>query len=331
MNSIHVKSSCCGAKIRRYGGRRRQCCKCKKTWSIRPKKRGRCRHRFIIDQLHRVFLQHFSLSQLFSCKSQVKLPAYRYRFRQTLKKFLATPHKPNIPEGLLILLADGVWFQFDGKPWVLYLTALKPCAGKNAVFLKPVLLPGKESGSKWQKVFSAIPEDIRRRTCAIVVDNLNGMRVIARENNWLLQLCHFHMLTKLRVRRKSIQRKLKGGSIRRELFDLVSYALHARNPQKFKMTMNSLKFFSKGNLATKRIRATIRDFLNYVGYYRTFLDYPNLDLPTTTNTMESMGAILRSMLRHSRAWSNPKSLLMWTEAFVRIKGSLACTGCKINR
>lgn len=326
MNFKHVKTPCCGAKIRRFGGRRRQCTKCKRTWSIRPKKRGRPRHRLAIDRLQKVFLQNFSLTQLFTKRSQVKLPAYRYRFRQRLEKFLSAPHNPNLPEGRLILLADGIWFRFEEKPWVLYLAALKPCSGNSAVFLKPLLFPGKEGGSKWQKVFSAIPNEIRHRICALVADNLNGMQMIARENNWLLQLCHFHMLIKLKVCRKRMQRKLKGGSIRAEIFDLVSYALRARDPQKLNVALARLEFLSKGDLATKRIRATIRDFLDCFGYYRTYLDYPNLELPTTTNTMESMWAILRGLLRHSRAGSNPKSLLMWAEALIRVRGSLVCNG-----
>lgn len=331
MNSKHVKSPCCAAKVLRFGGRRRQCSKCKKTWSIRAKKRGRPRHRFDIAKLKKVFLQCFSLRQLFSGRAQIKLPAYRYRFRQSLKTFLSTSHKPAIPEGMLILLADGIWFRFDGKPWVLYMTAVKSCSGNKAVFLRPVLFSGKEGGLKWQEVFSAIPEDVRQRVCALVVDNFNGMQLIARKNNWLLQLCHFHMLVKLKVRRKGIQRTLKGGTIRKDIFDLVSYSLHARDPQRFNIALNRLEDISKGDLATKRIRATIRDFLECVGYYRTFLDYPNLGLPTTTNTMESMGSILRSMFRHSRAGSNPEALLMWAEALVRMKGNLTCEGHKINR
>jgi len=325
MNIKHVKSPCCGAKIRHFGGRRRQCSKCKKTWSIRAKKRGRPRYRGAVNRLHKVFLQHFSVKQLFSDRLRIKLPAYHYRFRQILKQFLSKPYKPNIPDGLLILLADGIWFRFAGDPWVLYLTALKPCSGRRAIFLKPLLFQGKEGGSKWQKIISDIPEDIRHRVCALVVDNINGMKLIARENNWLLQLCHFHMLAKLKVRYKVHQRKLKGGHSRLEIFDLVSAALQVLDQQQFNAVLNRLTAFSEDEGTTERIRATIRDFLRNVGYYRTFLDYPNLKLPTTTNTMESMGAVVRSMLRHSRAWATPKSLLMWAEALIRVKKSLNCS------
>lgn len=331
MNIKHVKSLCCGAKIRRFGGRRRQCCGCKKTWTIRPQKRGRPRHRTPPSLIKKVFLRNFTLTQLFSSRSKVRLPAYRSRFRLALKRFLAKPHTFKVPTGPLVLLADGVWFQFGGKHWVLYLSALKSSNGKYACFLEPFLYQGKEGAYKWHKVFTAIPRRARQRICAVVVDNLRGMQLIAKRNNWLLQLCHFHMLFKLQVRRKGIRHKLIGGSIREELYRLISYAMHATDPHKLNMALNRLECLSTNKRCTKRIRATVREFVECVGYYRTFLDYPNLGLPTTTNTMESMGGLLRSMLRRSRAGSNPKSLLLWATALIRMKEKVICNGHKINR
>lgn len=331
MNIKHVKSPCCRAKVRRFGQRRRQCGECKKTWSIRPKKRGRPQHRTSVDLMRRVFLRRFSLSQLFSGRTNVKLAAYRYRFRQALARLVSSSYVPEIPDGHLILLADGVWFQFKRRHWVLYLTAIKPCMHKNAVFLKPHLYPGTESSTNWGKVFDAIPADIRFKICAIVGDNLRGMQALAVKNNWLLQLCQFHMLIKLQVRRKGIRRSLMGGSIREELYDLISCAMRTMDGNEFQRTMMRLKELSKGTCGTRRIKATVKEFLERVGYYRTFLDYPNLMLPTTTNTMESMGCVLRNMFRRSRAGSNPKSLLTWAEAMVRIRGSLVCNPHKINR
>src|SRR5262245_9130522 len=40
MNLLHAKSPCCRAKIYRFGSRHRQCSLCKRTWSVRRKKRG---------------------------------------------------------------------------------------------------------------------------------------------------------------------------------------------------------------------------------------------------------------------------------------------------
>ncbi len=331
MYSKHVKSPCCGAKVRRFGSRRRQCCGCKKTWSIRPKKRGRPRHRTSADYLRKVLFRGFSLTQLHSGRVSVALPAYRYRFRQALQRFISEPYEPKIPDEPVVLLADGVWFQFNRKHWVLYLAALKPCSQNHAIFLQPQLYPGRESANNWQKMFAAIPSKAKSQICAVVGDNLRGMQAIAEDNNWLLQLCQFHMLLKLQVRRNGIRRKLIGGTIREELYDLISCAMRTTDAEKFKKTIARLEELVKCKCGTKRIRATVREFLACVRYYRTFLDYPNLHLPTTTNTMESTGCLLRNMFRRSRAGSNPKSLLMWADGMIRVRGKLACNGHKINR
>ena len=113
--------------------------------------------------LHKVFVQGFTVGQLSSRRQGVALPAYRYRFRQALQRFVARPGPQRIPPGGLVLLADGLWFQFDRRPWVLYLMALKPCTGNYAVFLDPLLLPGKEGASRWQQALATISQRARRR------------------------------------------------------------------------------------------------------------------------------------------------------------------------
>jgi hypothetical protein len=149
-----------------------------------------------------VFVEGFTLGQLFSKRPGVALPAYRYRFRQALRRFVARPSPQKIPRGPLVLLVDGLWFEFDGTPWVLYLTALKPCRGSYATFLDPLLFAGKEGASRWQKALAAIAPQAARRIQAMVVDNLPGMRQLAQERRWVLQLCHFHLLLKLQAQRR---------------------------------------------------------------------------------------------------------------------------------
>jgi hypothetical protein len=138
--------------------------------------------------LHRVFVQGFTLGQLFSKRPGVALAAYRYRFRQALRRFVARPGPQKIPAGPLLLLVDGLWFQFEGRPWVLYLTALIPCRRRYAIFLVPLLLPGKEGASGWRETVAAIPASPLRRFQALVADNLPGMRGLAHELGWVLQL-----------------------------------------------------------------------------------------------------------------------------------------------
>lgn len=83
--------------------------------------------------------------------------AVTHRFRQALRAFVAAPRSLRLGDADLVLLIDGVWLQFRGCPWVLYLVALKPVHADAAVFLDPVLLPGREDLTHWTEVWRTCP------------------------------------------------------------------------------------------------------------------------------------------------------------------------------
>jgi hypothetical protein len=276
-------------------------------------------------------VEGFTLGQLFSKRSGVALPAYRYRFRQALRRFVARPSPQRIPRGPLVLLADGLWFEFDGMPWVLYLTALKPCQGNYATFLDPLLFPGKEGASRWQQAVAAIPSDATRRIQAMVVDNLPGMRRLAQQRQWVLQLCHFHLLLKLQAQRRGVRYTLRGGPVREEIHQLIRSALKFPDGDRLSRTLERLRRLSHGDCGTLRIQTTVREFLQSLQFYRSYLTYPRLDLPRTTNSIESMGRLLRELFRSSRAGSNPESVLLWATALIRLRPRVTCNGQSFNR
>jgi hypothetical protein len=276
-------------------------------------------------------LQGFTLRQLCSRRHGVALPAYRYRFRQALHRFLARPSPQRIPPGPLVLLADGLWFAFGGRPWVLYLTALKSCRGTHAVFLDPVLLPGKEGASRWQQVVAAIPSGARHRIHALVVDNLPGMRRLATRHGWALQLCHFHLILKLHVYRRGVRYALRGGQVREELAALIRSGLDLPDGLRLRRTRDRLHRLSQSDCGTLRIQTTVREFLQRMPLYRSYLTHPRLGLPTTTNAVESMGRLVREMFRRNRAGSNPASILHWATALIRMRPRITCNGHQFNR
>ncbi len=324
MLSEHAKSPCCGAPIRRFGGRRRQCTRCTRTWRIRRKKRGRRIHRTAPAVLRRVFEEGFTLRQLAAMRAGVALPTYRYRFRQALERFVAQPSSQPLPSGPLVLLADGLWFQFKRKPWVLYLMALKPCQDDHAVFLDPVLLAGNERLARWEEALKHIPQEVSEHICAMVVDNLPGMRGVARQRGWVLQLCHFHLLMKFYGRRSSRPHALHGGPVRAEIHRLIRQALYLPDGVSLDNTLERLRVLSETDCGTARIQMTIRAFLRNFQLYRSYQNYPQLGLPQTTNTVECMGRLLREMFRRNRAGSNPDSTLRWATAFIRINPYVVC-------
>lgn len=340
MNTQHAKSPCCRSLIRKFGKRRRQCCTCKRTWTIRPKKRGRpCVRVSSTDTiLKQIFVDGFAVKHLAGRRTHLSLPGFRHRFRQILRRFVASPtslKRRIIPQGPLILLVDGLWFNFKNKHWVLYLSALKSCHGKTAIFLDPILLPDREGASKWKQVFQAIPKDVKGRICALVADNLQGMKLIAQQNRWVLQLCHFHLILKLQLQRgrgrKRQRRTLRGGQVREELYQLIRKALEVPEGPLLDDVINRLNHLSQNFCGTQRVQAVVRDFLLSIQFYRNYLIHSNLHLPNTTNTMESMGCIIRDLLRRNRCASSPQSLLLWTTALIRIRPEVTCNRKIINR
>lgn len=273
----------------------------------------------------------FTLTQLFSKRPGVALPAYRYRFRQALRRFVARPTPQVIPRGPLVLLADGLWFEFDGRPWVLYLTALKPCRGNVATFLDPLLLPGREGASRWQQALAAIPLGATHRIQAMVVDNLPGMQRLAHQRRWELQLCHFHLLLKLQAQRRGVRYTLRGGSVRKEIHQLIRSALELPDGNRLSRVLEQLRRLSRGDCGTLRIQTTVREFLKGLPFYRAYLTHPHLELPRTTNSVESMCRLLRELFRSSRAGSNPASVLLWATALIRLRPRVTCNGHPLNR
>ena len=236
------------------------------------------------------------------------------------------PRQYRVPNEPLILLADGMRFQFAGKPWVLYLMAVRPCSGKTALFLDPCLIPGQEGARRWERALQSIPTSVYSRVRALVVDNLNGMQKIAKRQHWILQLCHFHLIHKLQFHRRGQHRTLKGGCVREEIYRLVRVALDAPEGPLLKETISELQRCSLGDCGTLRMQAVVRDFLACLEHYRAYRVHPDLDLPTTTNVMESMGGIIRDLLRRSHSANNPQSLILWTTAMTRLHPHLVCNG-----
>ncbi len=331
MNTKHAKSPCCGARVWRFGPRRRQCVQCGHTWTVRPRKRGRPRHRTAASVIRRVLLDGLTVGQLYSKKPGVALPSYRYRFRQALQRFVARPSPQQVPSGPLVLLVDGLCFEFHGKPWVLYLMALKPCRSHYAIFLDPVLIPGKEGLRRWQYALETVPPEVMSRIRAMVADNLTGVQWLADQQGWVLQLCHFHLLLKIQAIRRGTRYRLHGGQVREEIHQLVREAIETADEQRLSAVLSRLRHLSHGNCGTRRTQATVRGFLKDVAFFRTYLAHPRLGLPKTTNSVESMCRILRELFRSSRAGSNPTSVLLWATALIRVRPKVICNGHSFNR
>src|SRR5262245_21921898 len=304
MHSSHAKSPCCRAKIHRFGSRRRQCSYCKRTWSIRRKKRGRKRWRSAPGLLETVLVQGRTLKSL-AAHHGLTRQAMSHRFRRALHQLGSQPRALRLPVGPLVLLLDGVYFRFRGKDWVLYLMAVRPCHQNRAVFLDPLLLPGRENLRGWSQAITTMPAHIRRRIRASVSDEVAGIIRLGREQGWIVQLCHFHLISRLQNCRGRRNRRLAGRVLREALYQLTRQALDLPDGPHLETVFRELRDLERQAVGLRVIRMIVREFLRRSDHFRAYRKYPELHLPTTTGSVEAMGRRVRDLMRQARSLRSP--------------------------
>ena len=325
MNSSHAKSPCCRAKIHHFGSRRRQCSHCKRTWRIRRKRRGRKPWRAPPGVLQAIFLEGRTLKTL-APRYDITPQGLSRRFRRTLHRFVSRPRLLHLPAGPLVLVFDGLYFRFRGQHWVLYLMAVKACRQNRAVFLDPVLLPGRENVRCWSHAFTTIPARIHRRICASVSDDIRGIIGVATRQGWIVQLCHFHLISQLQGSRGRRKRKLAGRPVRETLYRLTRQALELPDGARLALVLKRLERLVQKPMGSRVIRMVVREFLRRTEQFRAYRKYLELNLPTTTGTVEAMGRRVRDLMRQTRSIRSPQALQLWATALIRLRPKVMCNG-----
>jgi hypothetical protein len=316
------KSPCCGSKIWNLSARRRQCSSCRFRWRVRSKKRGRHGRRNDERLIAHVLSQRRSLTDL-AQRARLSRQAFSARFRKALARNVMAAAVPGARASEAILLVDGLWFRFKRRPWVLYLTALRPVQEDRATFLDPVLLEGVESKEAWIKVIGMIPKARKASIRAIVGDKFSGCRDIARSNGWILQLCHFHLLAQFKGR-VTLRSTTKARLLRQEVCKLISKALLTIDGEKLDSIRFCLKAFLAEANTPKRYKSLVRGFLRTIDDYHAYLVYPDLRLPRTNGTSEAMARRVRDLLYDTRSLSSPAALTKWATSLIRLKPTIMC-------
>lgn len=325
MKILHEKSPCCKSIIHRFGKRRRRCAKCGKTWSAWPRKRGPKWKRTNQNHFTKVFLHGYHVKNL--VRNGEKYPTVKKRFSKQLKRTLSLPVINEIKGEKLIVIIDAQWHYFKKELWTLYFLAIKSTDSQTVTVLDPVLRRGKENSTTWDEIINQLPISIKKRIIALVSDGIRGIENVAERNNWIIQRCHFHllsMLQKMRGRRASTPGRL----IREEIYNSVKLALSETSTRRLNILCRRLALLAHKKGCPTRMRYTVRGFLRSSTQFRSYLDYPVLNLPTTVNVMESINSLTR---RKTDKINNPKSWLEWTKMTIRTHSKFNCKGAKFNR
>lgn len=240
---------------------------------------------------------------------------------------LRNPYAP-IPDGDLILIADAV-VEFIEKTWLTaYLMLLRNVAEDTAIILPPFFRAGTETYSGWWEALETIPDSAKTRIKALVCDGHRGLVGEAAWRKWVLQRCHFHLLAKIQSRRSLswIARNKKEAEI---IFSHVREVLKGNNEKSILDSLNALEEVSWVS-SSPIIRTTLSGFVKHYEDYRAYLKYPELHLPTTNNTAESLAGLIADLKSRLRGFKTKASLENWISALLKFKKKMKCNGYQPN-
>jgi len=325
MATLHQVSACCQAPIRRYGGRRRQCISCKRTWRLSKHKRGRNPKRCASALLRRILLKGQTVENQVSHYPHLTVHALHKRVQRLIRLFLKRPSAVSPPlQDRYILIADGIWHTFQGKKWVLFLFLLKPRSLDYAYLLDPLILPGKESYENWTTALQrALSQELQSRVIAFVSDDFRASRRIADEHGWVHQLCHFHLIAALQSRRGRWKQKIPSVSLREEIYQNIRYLLETTEEKEINPRIIRLQEIAADPDCPGKLRGMAREFLHTLPRYRNYLTYPAYNIPKTTNAVESWGKIIR---RSTKQLKTPSAVEDWATVIARLRRTMICNG-----
>jgi len=325
MSTKHAKSPCCRGKIIKYGRRRRQCTACGKTWRLRPKKQGRKKKRYSSKLLEKYLDRQIPSIQVLSklrVTSQSKLSA---RLRQELLEYVRKTPWPKAPQGKeLIAIADAMIQMINGKTHAIYFILLREIDSNRAVITKPFIMAGTESSPGWKKAFGKLPKKIFTSIKAIVCDGHLGFYCLAKANNWVIQRCHFHLLSSLQGRRSKSKysQHRKTGSL---IYQAASSIINTRNKRTISCELNKFRKIIP-TVSSPRFKSMLSGFIRDHRDYQSYLKHPELKLPRTSNAAESVISTVRNLCYRARGFRTKKSFKLWIYALAKHRKQIVCNG-----
>lgn len=324
MNKIHAKSICCRAKIIRFGPRRRQCTLCKKTWRVRGKRRGRKKIRITTDPAIKYLKkERFScyVSSRYSKLSRSSLQSRMTRSLQLLDKKLSWP---KIPNGPLIAIADCAYLKINQIYYTVYIFVLRPAQAEEGIICKPYFTEGNESWISWKQAYARLPQKARKSIRTLVCDGASGLISIAKRNNLILQRCHFHLIASFQGRcsRSRFSRQRNMGSY---LYQRTLAVLRTQDKRVLEKNLQDLRMFLL-QTSSPQLKKALSGFIKNHNDYRSYLKYPEFNLPTTSNTAESVVSTIRDLLHRIKGTRTIVSAKLWITALLKHRQTVKCNG-----
>lgn len=227
-------------------------------------------------------------------------------------------------QGDLLLIADAIWYRIRGGKYTIYIMLLRSKRGTDAVILPPQLIAGHEDAAGWQMALRTIPPAVRIRIGALVCDGGTGVVSLAHRNEWLLQRCHFHLLSAVQNYLTTGPRS-KNRPFAQRVMQEVQRALTASTETIVQDSLARLVAI-RAKTRSRGVRRVLGGFLLHWREYRTYLACPEWSLPTTSNTAESFIQCVRDLMYRCRGFRTQEKLIVWLTALATHKKTIRCNG-----
>jgi len=323
MNISHAKSPCCRGEIRKYGTRRRQCALCKKTWRVRKKKRGRKRSRATSSLVTR-YLRHEIPSLHARARARTRAPdTIERRVQRSRDFFLSHTPWPHVPaDGMLIALADAMMREIRSEMYTVYFILIRPTDSNEAIIMEPYVQMGKETHEGWYAAFRTVPVLVRRRILALVCDSHQGLVSVASRSHWFLQRCNFHIIASIQGRRSRFAAS-RHRPVGERLYRLTSQILTIKDQHVVNKLITEIESIGWETDSTQ-LRKIISGFVAHADQYRTYLSHPELRLPRTNNTCETLIGGFQNLTHRMRGYSSARSFRQWLDAYLKNRKTVTC-------
>lgn len=325
MRTKHAKSSCCQGKIINFGKRRRQCILCRKTWRIRKKKCGRKQKRSNPNFATK-YIKH-EIPSLYAMGKAIKKEGYlKAHLRRSLDRLLLTTQWPQISkQESLIVIADAMMRSINHEVHSIYLILLRSINSSEALITPPFIQKGRESWLGWQEAFRQLPEPIMASICALVADKHQGLRSVAKYNNWIFQGCHFHALASLQGR-WSKSRWSHNKEMGEKIFKIATNILTNPNEELVKNRYIPELIKIRKTTTSSRAKTILSSFIRDYQCYRAYLYHRELHLPRTSNAAESLNSGFQDLCFRARGFRTVSSFTKWIHAFLKQRQKVKCNG-----
>ncbi|KKT29200.1 MAG: hypothetical protein UW17_C0041G0007 [Candidatus Nomurabacteria bacterium GW2011_GWD1_44_10] len=289
---------------------------------MRPKKRGRKSRRITLEPVRkyltnkRVPLSRERGSDVGASRSA--------RLRKERDTFNKKESWAPVPLGPLIMIADAVVKYRKGIWHTWFFILVRAVDEEDAVILPPYHATGRETGAGWHNAMEAVPSVVLLRVKALVSDGHCGLTSEAMWRHWHVQRCHIHLLMAIQARRSrwSMGRHQAEGN---ELHRLTQCVLNNPNKQEASQALSRIEEIG-WTTKSKMLSKVLLGFVTSSEDYRTYLAYPELNLPATSNTAESLNALVDSLVLRARGFRTVASFDAWIIALCKDRKTIKCRG-----